>query len=132
MQKPSSQYAYSHHSYKRSQERCGVRFLAQGLADVPGGDSQANRGKKSLQQRNTCHVRVTLPPQYCQVIIFPDLLLSHGNTTDPAAHIEVMSIGNLGPTANQRISSSVSEFIQKELGIDPKKYAYSEDTTVCH
>ena len=61
-------------------------------------------------------------PQYIQVVLIPDVMMVYGNTTDPSAYIEIVSIGHLGPTANQRISGAVFEFIKKELGIDSKRY----------
>jgi len=49
--------------------------------------------------------------------------MTFAGSTEPCAHVTVMSIGNLGNDENIRIASEVGDFIESELGI-PKNRAY--------
>ncbi|GBP65374.1 MIF-like protein mif-2 [Eumeta japonica] len=40
-----------------------------------------------------------------------------GQSQEPAAVADLVSIGSLGPDENQRITRALSQFIQKEIGV---------------
>ena len=60
--------------------------------------------------------------QYVEVVVIPDLLISFGGTTEPAASISVMSAGHLGVEPNKAITAAVFALIKDKLGIDGKRY----------
>ena len=54
--------------------------------------------------------------QYVAVVVIPDSLVAFDNNQEPAAYVEIMSIGHLGEKENVIISEAVFQLLGK-LGI---------------
>jgi len=63
------------------------------------------------------------PEKWITTHFLGDQKMTFSGTTDPCAHVYIMSIGNLGTQENLRISAEISGFLETELGI-PKDRAY--------
>ncbi|XP_063239757.1 macrophage migration inhibitory factor-like [Bacillus rossius redtenbacheri] len=63
------------------------------------------------------------PKSYCVVSAIPDLPMAWGGTTEPAAIVTLMSIGQLGVEPNKKISKVLSEHFEKTLQL-PKTRVY--------
>ncbi|GBP65375.1 Macrophage migration inhibitory factor [Eumeta japonica] len=46
-----------------------------------------------------------------------------GRSQAPAAVADIASIGKLGPDENKRIAKALSEYVERELGVAPDRYA---------
>lgn len=68
-----------------------------------------------------CSEKIGKPQTYVMVIINDAAAMMMSATTDPAAYIDVRSIGGLYSKVNEKISESVCTCIQKYLGIKPDR-----------
>lgn len=67
------------------------------------------------------------PMQYVAVVVIPDSLVAFDNNQEPAAYVEIMSIGHLGEKENVIISEAVFQLLGK-LGIkDTRAYVCFND-----
>ena len=57
------------------------------------------------------------------IIVVPDQLMSFGGTTEPCAHIELVSIGRLGVEENKALSAVIYKLVQEKLGIPDTRLA---------
>ncbi|KAI6182469.1 Macrophage migration inhibitory factor-like protein [Aphelenchoides bicaudatus] len=62
------------------------------------------------------------PESYCSVVVLTDQLVSFGGTTEPAANVRLMSIGNISGEKTAPLVSSLSDFITSELDIPKNRY----------
>lgn len=59
--------------------------------------------------------------QYVTVRIEPDKMMVFGGTSDPCAHVELESIGNLGGEKNKTLSVAIGDFLEKNIGVKPDR-----------
>lgn len=60
------------------------------------------------------------PEKFVLAIVTPNLTLLHGGTSEPAAHVELRSIG-MQESQCAPLSETVCEFLEKELAIAPER-----------
>lgn len=61
--------------------------------------------------------------QYVAVVVIPDSLVAFDNNQEPAAYVEIMSIGHLGEKENVIISEAVFQLLAK-LGVKDTRYLF--------
>ncbi|XP_052830975.1 macrophage migration inhibitory factor isoform X2 [Octopus bimaculoides] len=60
--------------------------------------------------------------KYFTICVHPDLIMSHGGSTDPCAAVHVTSIGKLGPDVNKDHSKTIGSFIHETLNIPMDRF----------
>lgn len=59
--------------------------------------------------------------QYCVATVVPDVLMSWGGGSEPAAQATLMSIGSLGVAENKQHAKLLYDIVNKELQIPPDR-----------
>jgi phenylpyruvate tautomerase PptA (4-oxalocrotonate tautomerase family) len=60
------------------------------------------------------------PEQYVMVVVSPAAILMSGKP-DPAAFVDVRSIGGLGDDVNRQLSQKIGSLLKESLGVPPDR-----------
>ncbi|QDZ22045.1 macrophage migration inhibitory factor-like protein [Chloropicon primus] len=61
------------------------------------------------------------PEAYVMVLLEAGVTMAFGGTEEPAAFVELVSLGSIGGEKNKTISKGICEFVQAKLGVAPNR-----------